>query len=412
MRMKPSPNHIQRVYLVLLLFNTLAASMICGINTLFLLDAGLSNTQAFLANAFFTVGQVFFEVPTGVVADTKGRRTSYLLGAACLSLATLLYWGAWQIRAPIGLWAVASIILGLGFTFFSGATEAWLVDALDFTGYQEGVEKVFAKGQIVSGIAMLIGSISGGFIAEQTNLGIPYLLRAGFLGITLAIAWKYMEDWGFKPEVGKGPLTEVKNVLSKAMNYGWRNPAVKWVMIAALFTSGVGFYTFYAMQPFLLELYKNDRAYAIAGLAAAIVAGAQIVGGMTVPYLKRIFKFKTSVLLTGIFIDICILVAIGITTNFWIAIGLLCIWGLVFSATLPIRQAYLNGLIPSEQRATVLSFDSLMASSGGIVTQPILGKVADIWSYSSSFMVGGVFQTLALPFIWLARKQKPESDMM
>jgi MFS family permease len=75
-------------YLVLTLLSTFASSFIWGINTLFLLDAGLSITQAFWANAFFTLGQVMFEVPTGVVADTLGRRISYLLGAATLLVAT------------------------------------------------------------------------------------------------------------------------------------------------------------------------------------------------------------------------------------------------------------------------------------------------------------------------------------
>ena len=77
---------VERTYLTLVLLTTLAASFIWGINTLFLLDAGLSNTEAFAANAFFTLGQVIFEVPTGVVADTRGRRFSFLLGAVTLLL--------------------------------------------------------------------------------------------------------------------------------------------------------------------------------------------------------------------------------------------------------------------------------------------------------------------------------------
>ena len=87
----PSPRRVQGTYYTLMLGNTLAASFIWGINTLFLLDAGLSNTEAFAANAFFTLGQVIFEVPTGVVADTRGRRFSFMLGAGTLLMATLLY---------------------------------------------------------------------------------------------------------------------------------------------------------------------------------------------------------------------------------------------------------------------------------------------------------------------------------
>src|SRR3954451_15754116 len=131
----PSSRSIQRTYLLLMLGNTLAASLIWGINTIFLLDAGLSNLEAFAANAFFTGGMVLFEVPTGVIDDTVGRRASYLLGTAPLFGSTLLYLLLWQTHAPFAAWAGASILLGLGFTFFSGATEAWLVDGLNATGY-------------------------------------------------------------------------------------------------------------------------------------------------------------------------------------------------------------------------------------------------------------------------------------
>ena len=157
---------VQRTYLTLTLFTTLAASFIWGINTLFLLSAGLDNTQAFAVNAFFTVGQVLFEVPTGVVADTRGRRFSFLLGTA-----TLLRRDAplpRDVGGPRRLlgWAISSILLGLGFTFFSGATEAWLVDALKATGYRARWRAIFARAQIVTGVAMLTGSVLGGVVAQ------------------------------------------------------------------------------------------------------------------------------------------------------------------------------------------------------------------------------------------------------
>ena len=79
---------------------------------------------------------VVFEVPTGIVADMWGRRASFLLGTVTLAVSTALYVLLWEVTAPFWAWAVVSLLLGLGFTFFSGATEAWLVDALDATGYE------------------------------------------------------------------------------------------------------------------------------------------------------------------------------------------------------------------------------------------------------------------------------------
>ena len=408
--MNAASRRIQRIYLTLELFHTLAASFIWGINTLFLLDAGLSNAEAFAANAFFTAGLVLFEVPTGVVADTRGRRMSYLLGTVTLAAATLLYLWMWRISAPFWAWALASALLGLGFTFFSGAVEAWLVDALTFSGFDGKLESVFAKGEIVQGIAMLGGSVAGGAIAQATSLGVPYILRTIVLALTFICALVWMRDVGFTPGRGKKRLVELKRVFHGSFEHGLANPPVRWIMLASPFAGGVGIYAFYAMQPYLLQLYGDEQAYGVAGLAAAIVAGAQIVGGLIVPYVGRVFCRRTSVLLVGGASSAAILAMIGLLPAFWPVLILLVLWGLLFAAVSPVRQAYLNGLVPSAQRATVLSFDSMLASAGGVVVQPVLGRAADAWSYPASYVSGAVIEALSLPFLWLARRERTTAD--
>src|SRR4051812_20291583 len=401
---------IQRVYLTLQLGNTLAASFIWGINTLFLLDAGLSNLEAFAANAFFTAGMVLFEVPTGVVADVWGRRVSYLLGTLTLAGSTFLYWLLWVVEAPFGLWAVVSMLLGLGFTFFSGAVEAWLVDALHYAKYDGSLESVMGRGQLVGGAAMLGGSVLGGVIAQVTNLGVPFLMRVGVLLVMFFVAGRAMRDLGFTAEPSAHPLGEVKKVFHASIDYGLRNRPVRWVMLAAPFASGVGIYTFYALQPYLLELWGDPNAYSIAGLAAAIVAGAQIVGGYLAPFFRKLFRKRTSALILATFLSAGVLAALGLTGSFWVALALLTVWAMVFAAEMPIRQAYLNDMIPSRQRATVLSFDSLMGSSGGVVIQPVLGKAADVYSYSTSLVIGAAIQLVAAPFLALSRRERAPAD--
>jgi MFS family permease len=406
----PTPRTIQRTYFVLLLGNTLAASLIWGINTIFLLDAGLSNLEAFSANAFFTAGMVLFEVPTGIVADTVGRRYSYLLGTVTLSASTLLYVLLWQIEAPFWQWAVVSVLIGLGFTFFSGAVEAWLVDALTATGFTGEMESVFGRGQVVTGVAMLTGSVGGGFIAQQTSLGVPFVLRGLILVVMFVVASRLMHDIGFNPEKGGKPLAEMRKIASATIEYGWRVPAVKWLMVEALFTGGVGIYGFYALQPYLLELYGDPQAYLIAGLVAAIVAGAQILGGVAAPRVRRLFHRRTSALIATAALGVITLALIGIFESFWAVIGLIVVWSLLFAASMPIRQTYLNGLIPSQQRASILSFDSLMDSSGGVVVQPVLGRAADVWGYAPSYVMGAGIAALALPFLALSRRENAAAD--
>jgi MFS family permease len=384
--------------------------MIWGINTLFLLDAGLSIGEAFAANAFFTVGMVLFEVPTGVVADTVGRRTSYLLGAATLVGSTLLYLLLWQTSAPFAAWAGASILLGLGFTFFSGATEAWLVDGLNATGYRGSLDAAFAKGQIANGIAMLGGSIGGGLLAQWTNLGVPYLVRAVLLGLTFVVAWRSMHDVGFAPKPRVSVTSEMRGILRASLDHGLLNPPVRWLMLAAPVGAGISVYGFYAAQPYLLQLYGSSDSYAIAGLSAGLVAGAQIAGGASASVVARAFRRRTSVLLITSGVSAVALLVMGLVATFWMALAALAVWGVMFAAAMPVRQAFLNGLIPSAQRATVLSSDSLLGSAGGVVIQPALGKAADAWSYGPAYLISAGLQLLALPLILLARRERATSD--
>jgi len=401
----PQAAQVRRTYLTLTLLSTLASSLIWGINTLFLLSAGLSNTEAFAANAFYAIGEFVFEVPTGIVADTKGRRTSYLLGTVTLLVSTLLYLLMWQTQAPLWGWAIASILLGLGFTFFSGATDAWLVDALRGSGYDGDLDSVFARGQVMSGIAMLTGTVAGGFIAQTTSLAVPYIVRAVLLGVVFVVAFLMMHDIGFSPRKMVNLRREVQTMLADSISISFGNRYVRWLILSAPFVTGVGFYAFYAMQPYLLELFGNQEAYGVAGLAAAVFSGSQIVGGWIVPYVRRILQRRTTLLLGEVLIATLAIALIGLAPRFWPVLVAFLAWAIVSSIAWPVRRAFLNGCISSERRATVLSFDALMGSAGGAAFQPLLGRVADARGYPASYLVAAALHAVAIPFLYLARRQ-------
>ena len=407
--MSAKPRSILRTYLALTALSTLASSFIWGINTLFLLDAGLSVTQAFAANACFTAGQVLFEVPTGVVADTWGRRASYLLGSATLFFATLLYLLMWRVHGPFWAWAVSSALLGLGFTFFSGATEAWLVDGLGATGYQGTLEAAFAKGQIATGAGMLGGTLAGGALAQVTNLGVPYVVRAVTLGLTFAVALAWMRDVGFTPRRRASVASEVRSMLAAPLEHGLRNPPVRWTLLALVFSWGVPIYGFYAIQPYLMEL-RGRNEYALAGVSAAIAAAGQIAGGAVVRFVPRVFRRRTSALLCCSVASVVALLVIGWSGRILPVLGALAAWAVVFSVATPIRQAFVNELIPAAQRATILSSGNLLGSLGGVGIQPALGRVAEGFGYATSYLAAAGLELLAVPFLALARRERARSD--
>jgi MFS family permease len=204
----------------------------------------------------------------------------------------------------------------------------------------------------------------------------------------------------------------VRNIASASIDYGWRVPAVKWLMVQSIAVGGVGIYVFYSLQPYLLELWGDPEAYQIAGLVAALVAGAQICGGIAAPWIRKQFHRRTSALIVVAVLNVATLAAIGLVDSFWPVVGLTALWGLFFAATMPIRQAYLNGLIPSRQRATILSFDSLMGSTGGVWAQPLLGRVADVSGYAASYLVSAGISALAVPFLALSRREKAPADTL
>jgi MFS family permease len=202
----------------------------------------------------------------------------------------------------------------------------------------------------------------------------------------------------------------VRTVFNGAVDGGLRNPPVRWLMLAAPFTTGVGFYVFYAIQPYLLQLYGDPNAYSVAGIAAALFAGASMVGGLLVPWARRLFSRRTTALVLGVIAEVVFLVVIGVTDSFVVAIAILTVSSILASIEIPLQQSFLNGLIPSAQRATVLSFNSLMGSSGGVVIQPVLGRAADVYGYGASYVIAAGIQTLALPFVLLARREHASSD--
>nr|BFE75817.1 MFS transporter [Actinoplanes digitatis] len=354
---------------------------------------------------------VIFEVPTGIVADWWGRRASYLLGTVTLGLTTVLYLWLWRLDGPFWAWAVSSALIGLGFTFFSGATEAWLVDALRATGYSGGLDAVFARGQVFTGAGMLVGAASGGYLAQFAGLGAPYLLRACVLAVMFVLAAVLMRDIGFTSVRGAGFRQEIRDIAGDSVRFGLRVRPVRWLMLAAPFTGGVTIYVWYALQPYLLDLWGDSTAYGIVGLTAALLAAAQIVGGLVTPFLRRVFIRRTSILLVTLGLNVVAVLLIGLIPNFWAVLVLVVLWGLVGASAMPVRQAYLNGMIPSRQRATILSFDSLMASAGGVVSQPLLGRSADVWGYPFSYVLSAGLSALALPFVWLSRRERDPADI-
>jgi MFS family permease len=410
-RTRPTPERIVRTYLVLAGLYTLSASLIWGVNTLFLLDAGLDIAQVFVANAAFTAGMVVFEIPTGVVADTLGRRASFLLSMIVLLVSTLAYVVCGTRQLGLGAFCAASVALGLGFTFYSGATEAWLVDALRAAGYEGQLDRVFARGQLVTGAAMLVGTIVGGALGS-VDLALPFVARAALLAPVLAIAAASMHDLGFTPR----PLRrstfgrELSAVARASTTYGVRHGDVRALVLISFFQTGFFIWGWYAWQPYFLGLLGRTDDVWIAGIISGAIALSMMAGNALVGPLGRFTEHRTPLLLGASIVQTAAAVGIGLAGGFWVAVSLLVVFGIAVGVMSPVMQAYLHSSIPSDQRATLVSFDSLVGNLGSVGGQVGLGAVARDRGIGEGYVLGGVGPVLAVPLVLLLRRRHGGGD--
>jgi MFS family permease len=402
-----------RKYLLVSGLFSLATSLVWGVNTLFLLNQGLDLFSVFIVNSTFTASMALFEIPTGVVADTRGRRLSLLLSIAIVLAGALGYIAADIWGGSLLIFCMWSVVLALGYTFYSGAAEAWLVDALLATGYDGGLDRVFARSSLVGGGAVLLGTVSGGLLGE-IDLVAPLVARSGLLVVLLAVAWVTVRDLGFKPE----PLTmetwagEMQQVVRASVMHGWRRRSVRLMMIAAVFQNVFTAWAFYVWQPYFLGLLGQKDATWITGIIAGLVSLSTMAGSALVERVSRLCARRTTLMLWAAGIQTVAAIGVGLAGSFWWAVGLYLLAMVTLGVAGPVRQAYLHEVIPSEQRATIVSFDALVGSLGSVAGQSALGYVAGTRSIADGYVLGGVVTVLVLPVLGTLRRMRERADFL
>ncbi len=399
---------IIRTYYGIAATTTLAQALIWGVNTLFLLSVGFDIFEVMLINAAYTVAQVVFEVPTGVVADTVGRRVSYLLAVATILVSTLLYVGFGL--AGYGLWpfAAASALLGIGYTFYTGAVDAWMVDALHSVGYGGRLEPIFARYGITFGIFMLIGTTAGGLLG-QVELWIPYVARAVVLVPAFLLGLLVMRDLGF---TGR-PLTlgsfgaETRKIATAGVTYGLRDKTVRFIMFASLVQGVFFMYGFYSWQKYFLDLLGQNLVW-VTGVIAALVGLTQIIGNLAVGRIIKRWPDRGLILTVCAGVTTVTVIGAALIQYFWIAVPLYLLSTMAFGIAIPVKQGWLNARIPSQQRATIISLDALFGDGGSTVGQVGLGRLSAAVSISAAWLVGGVVQAISVPLLGAARRAERE----
>jgi predicted MFS family arabinose efflux permease len=162
-------------------------------------------------------------------------------------------------------------------------------------------------------------------------------------------------------------------------------------------------YGFYSWQKYFLDLLNRNLIW-VAGVIAALVGLSQIAGNMLVaPSLRRL-RSRSTVLVTAFVVQAAGIVIAAMAHDFWVAVPFYLVSTVAWGLMLPVKASWMNSRIPSAQRATLLSLDSLFGDAGGTVGQVGLGYASQEVSIPFAWLVGGLFQLAGIPLIMGARR--------
>ncbi len=379
---------IIKVYYGISFANGLAMSFFFATYVLFLRDAGLSLLEINLVNCFFMASCFLLEFPTGLLADNVSRKFSVVISFCLYGIGMLVYY----FSASFWMFVLAEIIIAFGSTFYSGAFDAWLVDAVNHHEKGFDLRGVFRRSHVFCQSGVLIGVLVGAYAGEN-NLALPWLLSSIGFFVVGAIAYTTIREDGFhKPE----KRVDIRLAIRESVIYGVKNKSLFFIIIT-------GFIFFFAIAPLNMysQLVFENLGVSVPGLGwihdATVIS--MIIGSIAVKHVSNYFESEKKELMFILFI-----LALSIVLASQSSLLVIVLFGYMAHEVArggfkPVRLHYINEKIPSSKRATLLSFDSMISKLGMFAGLLTSGLVANNFNPQISWLVSGVAVLVILPLL-------------
>ncbi|MTI47459.1 MAG: MFS transporter [Firmicutes bacterium] len=346
-------------------YSTFAELLILGpIMVLFLLAKGLSFTQIMLLQSIAAVSVVVFEVPTGAVADKFGRKLSMILGASFWGISLFVY----MVGKSFIVFMIAEIVFSIGATLKSGADTALIYDSLKKHKVEGEFQRIEGNARAFSLYAQAIGSIIAGFI-YGIDRNLPMLVSIIFMIITIIVAIRFDE-----PPIEEKEGNHEAKYLSHIIESG--KYIINHEKIKAILLFSTVFFVFYRagfwfFQPYMKSVNIPVEAFGIIffvfNITAAFVSKrSHKIMQMTKP---RTLTFMAVLIIVSFLI-------LGVT-KIWVGVAAILLQQAARGLYRPVTRKYLNKHIPSDKRATILSFNSLVTNIAVAIALPFMGVLMD-----------------------------------
>ena len=381
---------IIRLYLFLAGGEALATSLVSAIFVIFLIEQGgldlFEVSIVFLASA----GTVFvLEIPTGVIADVFGRKISCVCSYFLVVIALFVF----AISDSLSAFVIAAIILATRSALISGASEAWLVDSLKHNSYSGNLRSILIKENQMIYSAGIAGALAGSFLADK-DIIFPFII-GGFamllVGTVAAILMK--EEYFVREKFSfKTGIQSMRETIRLSVAYGRNNKAVRFILLMGLMQAITVKISIIQYQPFFFQFFSNKASLGFLWVAMAIAT----IAGTTLSswFLSKLRNSKRALVTLQMAIGLGVLIAglsVSLPSPIVLPIALLAFLFFSFAggAFAPINGEYLNENIPSKERATLISFESMAYGIGSTAGLLFGGYIAKMFSISTVWTLAG-----------------------
>jgi DHA3 family tetracycline resistance protein-like MFS transporter len=370
--------------------------------------AGLTPVQLILVGTALEVSAFVFEVPTGIVADVYSRRLSIVIGYVLMGLGFLVE-GFVPAFGPILL---AQMIWGLGYTFTSGATQAWISDEVG----EEAANKLFLRGTQVGLFASLIG-MGAAILVGANNVALPIQVGAVgvvLIGITLMII---MPETGFHPTPREDRNTwqHMWHTFRQGTLAVRSRPRLMNIVFIGLFYGlySEGFdrlWVKHLLDNFELPVLFGDNQ--VAFFAALRVAGALLTILAVRLVEKRVDSTSPLAIGRAVFLVTAVisvaLIGFALSPFLALSLSLYLVISVLRNIQIPLQTGWVNQKLDPQVRATVHSMFGQVDAIGQVMGGPIVAGIAAVGSAVTSLVTSGLLLTPALFFIDRANSQSKE----
>lgn len=352
---------------------------------------GLTLSQAALVDVTFFVAAALAELPTGLVADRFGRTTSMTIGSTLMAAGLI----GWTFAPTLLLTIVAYVVMGVGMTFLSGAEDAFFYETVRASGRADDYPRLLGRVSAIFPGALALGSVASGFLAA-INLLLPFVLAGVLLLLALGIVLTLRE-----PPAAQRSHEQARPSLRAGLGQSFAilrdRPALRFSMVYLAVVPLASF----MIESVFVQPQALKLGVPLAGLGGIVMA-VQLTAMAGSAWSARITAhlgegrtLSSAPIVIGS--SLLLLAALQVMP----ALLLIGVMGFVTAVVRPILVSRMQHELSDNNRATMLSMQSLTFTMVAAISQSSLGAVADSAGLPAAYVaLAGALSIVMIVVFW------------